>query len=425
MKHAIALLHCLRCFRSLRRARPSRSTCSTHPERGFSLVETAVALLILGLLSTLLISYWKTSLQQQTTLVERDLLSRTETALIGFAQARARLPCPASNVNGQEDCSANHALGYLPWRTLGMANLKAGQIRYGLYRNASSAPWLDSDLGVRQDRFRPLLTTGSPPQASPTLLGENNLLDFCTALNTASTVTAATTDPSKLNMIAVDAAGDEIAASRRHVAFALALPGLLDADNDGDHFDGHQHVQSNDAPVFDTPTRMRSLVYDDEVRILGFDDLFTRLACGPTLAAAGHVHFNAASMAAFMQQGLSDYEIQLQLNEMLAAAKVAAGTAGVLMASAGMANAIAVSATALAQAVLSYGATAGIIATGVAAVAAQTVAVATSVGTLAATVAAQVEASNRVSEVEPLVTQSASLAADVANNARTADRLGL
>lgn len=93
--------------------------------RGFSLVEMAVVLVILGfVISALLLP-----LQGQ-----REIGQRTQTesqleiarkALIGFAQANGRLPCPAiDGATGIEDPAGGGActtqLGYLPAATLGI-----------------------------------------------------------------------------------------------------------------------------------------------------------------------------------------------------------------------------------------------------------------------------------------------------------------
>ncbi len=393
--------------------------------RGFSLVESAVSLVILGLLTVALIAYWKMAGQQRVLETERDVLAQSEEALVGFAHANYRLPCPDTDGDGAENCDGGTQLGTLPWQTLGIADMRARGMRYGVYRNGNAAsPWLDTDLTAQRDRFRPLVTTISSttaPASADTLLGNSNLLDLCYALGTAST---APVDPGRLHTVEVDTGGANILASRRNMAFALAMPGLLDANGNGSRFDGNQAVATAASPVFDTPSRRHTATYDDQVRSIAFDTLFARLSCGQALSAAGHAHFNAAGSAAFMQQGLSDYKAQLELASLMAGAAVASATAGAASATAGLANAVAVSATAVAEAILSYGATSGIIAAGVAAVVANTAAVATSVGTLASAIAGAVEADKRVTEVAPLVTDSATLASQVNANALAADAAG-
>lgn len=96
----------------------------TKLQRGFSLVEMAVVLVILGfVISALLLP-----LQGQ-----REIGYRTQTenqlevarkALIGYAQAMGRLPCPATSIsNGVEDPvggTCTDQLGFLPAATLGI-----------------------------------------------------------------------------------------------------------------------------------------------------------------------------------------------------------------------------------------------------------------------------------------------------------------
>ena len=103
---------------------------------------------------------------------------------------------------------------------------------------------------------------------------------------------------------------------------------------------------------------------------------------------------------------------------------MASATAGVLSASAGLASAVAGSANAVAFTILTYGSAAGVMAPAVAAVVSNTAAVAASAGTLALSVVAKQEADRRVTEVVPLVTDSATLATAIDADARTADNLG-
>jgi len=393
------------------------------PQRGFSLVESAIALLVLGLMATLLLAYWKNTGQQQTAMVERDLLGRAESALVSYVQAQYRLPCPATSDDGLEVCTGSANVGRLPWKTLGIADARARNIRYGLYRNSKTDVWDDADLGVAKDRFRALVATvDSPPTAKLTLLANVNALDFCTALNTA---TALPVNASLLNTIEVNTSGTDIANSRHNVAFTLALPGLLDADGDGDRFDGHQHTQAATSPVFDAPSRPRSATYDDEVHAMSFTGLFGQLACGQALSAAGHVHINAETSAAIMQQGMIDYQVQMELADLMAGAGVASATATLFSSYAGLANAIAITATATADAIVTYGATTGIIAAAVAAVITNTAATATAIISLAKAAAQKLASEGLVKDSKALTARSETLYLSVKQNARAADAAGL
>lgn len=393
------------------------------PQRGFSLVESAIALLVFGLMATLLLAYWKNTGQQQTAMVERDLLGRAETALVSYVQAQYRLPCPATSDDGLEACAGSANVGRLPWRTLGIADVRARNIRYGLYRNPKTDAWDDADLGVAKDRFRALVATvDSPPTAQLTMLGNVNALDFCTALNTA---TALPVDATLLNTIEVNASGADIANSRHNVAFTLALPGLLDADGDGDRFDGHQHTQTATSPVFDVPSRPRNATYDDEVHAMSFTGLFGQLACGQALSAADHVHINAETSAAIMQQGMIDYQVQMELADLMAGAGVASATATIFSSYAGLANAIAITATATADAIVNYGATAGIIAVAVAAVITNTAATVTAIASLAKATAQKLASEGLVKDSKALTARSETLYLSVKQNARAADAAGL
>jgi prepilin-type N-terminal cleavage/methylation domain-containing protein len=97
--------------------------------RGFSLVEMAIVLVIVGLL----VSAFLVPLS-----VQRDLKDYAETqkrieeikeSLIGYALTHGYLPCPAiSAINGAEDrtaaiCTSGKRAGFLPWAELGVPKL--------------------------------------------------------------------------------------------------------------------------------------------------------------------------------------------------------------------------------------------------------------------------------------------------------------
>lgn len=390
-------------------------------QAGFTLVELGVSLVLLGLLAVAFVAYWRTSAQEKATIADRDLLAVTERAVVGFAHARFRLPCPASDHAGDEDCSGGRQVGFLPWRTLGVADARAGGLLYGAYRAPNAdQPWLDMDLAHARDRLRPSFTVGLPPVLPETPLALNpanvNLLDFCYALTLASNA------PS--NAAALGVVDANAGAARRAVAFTVAAPGLLDADGDRNPFDGRQASASSASPSFDAANRPISGDYDDRVLAVPFNALFAQMQCGQALSAVSHSHVNAATAAVSLQQALVNYKRQLEIADLLAGAGVASATAGVFSASAGLASAVAGSANAVAYTILTYGTAAAAMAPAVAAIVSNTAAVAASAATLALSIASKVEAQSRVTNVQPLVNDSATLATAIDADARTADNLG-
>ncbi|MCF6319332.1 MAG: hypothetical protein L3J83_08650, partial [Proteobacteria bacterium] len=97
---------------------------------------------------------------------------------------------------------------------------------------------------------------------------QSNGLDFCLALTSAST--GATENPTQINIGAIGI----------NVAYVLADSGTIDANNDGDLFDG-----ANGAGLkFAQPHASRLNNYDDNVLAVGFNELAGRLNCAKVLA---------------------------------------------------------------------------------------------------------------------------------------------
>ncbi|MBP9217997.1 MAG: hypothetical protein KBD39_09275 [Sterolibacterium sp.] len=397
-------------------------------EGGFSLIETSIALAISGLLTIALVSYWKYAAHHQTTMIERSALTVADQSLKGFSQARFRLPCPDTDNDGNEDCGgATNSVGTLPWETLGIADSRVRGLRYGVYRKSSVAnPSTDADLASNIDRFKPLLTTlPSPPHYPVTLessLGNSNLIDFCTALMNGANDTF---HSDRLHTVARDIHGTEISGSGQNVAYALAAPGLLDTDGGGNRFDGAQSVQTSSNPVFDSPSRPHSTNYDDQIRVAGFDQLFSTLSCGPNLVAIGHAQFNAATSAAVMQQYMYDHKKQLELSAETASAGVASATGTVLASIGGLLSATAVTATAITIGLGSLGTLSYTIAAGVASIVANVGPIASGAASLAAAVVTKTMTDNQViSFTNTVLKDATALAADIRNNALAADATG-
>lgn len=110
-------------------------------EAGFSLVELAIALAVLGVMLTGLLGplqQLRTHQRQQDT---RAALAAIRQGLLGYAMSHGRLPCPADPALADSHAQAGLALpdtgmpcqrqaGVLPWKTLGAPALDAWGHRY-------------------------------------------------------------------------------------------------------------------------------------------------------------------------------------------------------------------------------------------------------------------------------------------------------
>lgn len=98
-------------------------------QSGFTLVEMAIALVIIALLIGGMLAPLSTQKEQERRTQNDKLLHDAREALVGFAVVNGRLPCPDtdapnSTTSGQENaCAQNSAQSYtgrLPWVTLGI-----------------------------------------------------------------------------------------------------------------------------------------------------------------------------------------------------------------------------------------------------------------------------------------------------------------
>ena len=133
------------------------SSRSLSPDRGhaFTLIEVMVVLLILTVVMSGLAMPLAAQLQLRRQEEARRQLDEAKEALLGFAVAHARLPCPASAASaGMEsfapggdatngNCS-NFYDGFLPGASLGMAPLIDGFVR---------DPWMSAGSRVRYAVF--------------------------------------------------------------------------------------------------------------------------------------------------------------------------------------------------------------------------------------------------------------------------------
>lgn len=120
-------------------------------QRGFTLLELAIGLVIVGLAVVGAFASITAQAENQRIALTRTLLSESRDALMAFVTTQGRLPCPATLVsNGQESILSNAAgiitctaeQGFLPAVTLGLAEL--------------------SELGLKNDAWNDGTGGGSP-----------------------------------------------------------------------------------------------------------------------------------------------------------------------------------------------------------------------------------------------------------------------
>nr|WP_314901054.1 type II secretion system protein [uncultured Deefgea sp.] len=101
-----------------------------HWQRGFSLAEMAIVLVIVGVLMASGLGALSSQMSNQRLKETKQMLERANEALIGFALANNRLPCPADSagLEARNPSGANmnrcvSAYGDLPWQSLGLPEL--------------------------------------------------------------------------------------------------------------------------------------------------------------------------------------------------------------------------------------------------------------------------------------------------------------
>jgi prepilin-type N-terminal cleavage/methylation domain-containing protein len=181
----------------------------TRGEHGFTLLELALVLLVVGVLTAGSVALMSSSSSQIQTAAQNARVSSLEAAVLEFALAQRRLPCP-SDGDGAEDCSAGHTSGYVPYLTLGMSvppvNSSSPAIRYAVFRDATNA-----------DLSAPLTTAGSL-ESTITSAGAvtDGTAEFVSGLQWAGTQSVTQNQPF------VTSAGGGCGSPVSNVAFALS-----------------------------------------------------------------------------------------------------------------------------------------------------------------------------------------------------------
>lgn len=387
---------------------------------GYSLIEMAVTLVIVGMLVSVVATLYPQINQTSAEKNNQQQTQAVQDAILGFAFANNRLPCPANSLLGVEDCSVDK--GFLAWRSLGFSqaieNQNGRAMYYAVFDNALTSAPTDMELSVLKDRFSPYMAThaaGENPEASNSILnsGSPNGLDLCQAIKNAAETDY---DPLRLNVGSVS--------ETENVAYVVVDVGMMDADNDNSIFDGENSDVATDLR-YEHPMTIKSLLYDDKVYAKTFDQLWAELACSDVIAAVGHAHPNIATTAAITHQALEDYLVQAQLAADVASADVAAAVAALLSGTGATAAAAATIPIATSESINTAGAMAPTAALSVAAVAAAAASMVTAAVVTAMAAVNKSGADDLVGDVQTKLNEINTLSNSIKANAIAADAAGL
>jgi type II secretory pathway pseudopilin PulG len=112
---------------------------------GFSLVEMAIVLIIIGLFISAFLTPLSAQKDQRDYLETRNTLEKIRDSLYGYAILNGNLPCPTTTANPADNTNYGHkdaicptaAQGYLPWKDLGMREVDS----WGTTRSAATDQW--------------------------------------------------------------------------------------------------------------------------------------------------------------------------------------------------------------------------------------------------------------------------------------------
>jgi prepilin-type N-terminal cleavage/methylation domain-containing protein len=207
-------------------------------QAGFSLVELAIVMVIVGLMIGGLLTPLSVQLEQRKVADTQKALDEAREALTGFALRNGYLPCPAvSAANGLEDrsgaaCRDGKRAGFLPWATLGLGKLDSwGHLyRYSVapaYANSQALFGLatprDITIGTRDARGN--LVAASAINDIPAVVlshGKNGYGAFSELGIRTATATAGNAD-------------ERTNAGAAGIAFVTRIPG--DASSPGGEYD--------------------------------------------------------------------------------------------------------------------------------------------------------------------------------------------
>lgn len=233
----------------------SLNTISLYGQRGFTFVEMAVVLVVVGLLSWASFSAYETVSDQRSRSQAQTMAQEMQSQLRTFSMRHGRLPCPDSGASGTgyeglvgSVCSSGNQLGWFPYVSLGMVlPTEAFRARYAVFRAINATAAEDADLAAVKER------TGD----SIDHVNYQDVTDLIKALNNASGLAL---DSSRTFLTGDEAAGGSINCSTNpvmNVAYWLVVP-LEDRSGNGSRLDPPQAISSLCASSPSAPIRADS-----------------------------------------------------------------------------------------------------------------------------------------------------------------------
>jgi predicted nucleic acid-binding Zn-ribbon protein len=263
-----------------------------HRQKGVSLLTIALLLLLLGGALMAGINYFRAQIPSSAASSQKEALAWADRAIIGFASIHHRLPCPAATPAGDEDCSL--AKGWLPTKAL---NLDATMyqpgllpMRYMVYRNptVSGGSGFTADLAVSVGSFEPSAWDGGAESDGNEIRDSGshngryvsrydfnvlNCLDMCETMRLAYVQQVSAGPSASYAHYRRGILGTVV-----NVAYGIAAPGLGDASNNNDRFDG---ANAGATAQMEPPDRAHGYNYNDYVFVRDLPSLMSAFGCQP------------------------------------------------------------------------------------------------------------------------------------------------
>ncbi len=232
-------------------------------QRGMGLLQALVIIVLVGAALAAGLTLLRANQPAEQATTQEDALRWADEAIVAYAAANARLPCPVSSpTSAATACVGASEKGWLPTRAL--ESVHPGgfgpmpPMRYTVYRGSPN-----SDLAIASNTFGPHKWDGTTHDLPPV-----NGLDLCAKLGAAARETQPT--PRLDRARTLDPSGTAV-----NVAFGLAAAGPTPGA--GGRFDG---INQDPQAAVAAPSLGTSGDYDDRTRVRDFNGLAQTLGCG-------------------------------------------------------------------------------------------------------------------------------------------------